>query len=111
VEEYPRLYASLGDTIENKEFNHNSGSNDQLQFRKVASCKYNLEQLLSAGLDGPVFGNSKNQMTESDKMLLDDLAEADTRPISILNIIRSLCLIWRSDAVVVLGIRMLVPGR
>jgi phosphoenolpyruvate carboxylase len=42
----------------------------------VASCKFNLEQLLSAGLEGAVFQRPENQMTDEDKQLLDSLADA-----------------------------------
>ena len=70
------FYASLGDTIENKEVQVTvQGQTISSNFGKVASCKYNLEQLLSAGLEGVVFGNSQNQMTDEDKALLDELAE------------------------------------
>lgn len=70
------FYASLGDTIENKEVQITiQGQTISSNFGKTASCRYNLEQLLSAGLEGPVFGNSQNQMTDADKKLLDELAE------------------------------------
>jgi len=70
------FYASLGDTIENKEVQITiQGQTISSNFGKVASCKYNLEQLLSAGLDGSVFGSPANQMTEEDKRLLDELAD------------------------------------
>ncbi len=71
------FYASLGDTIENQEVQVTiQGQTISSNFGKVASCKYNLEQLLSAGIEGAVFGNSKNKMTENEKLLLDELADA-----------------------------------
>ncbi len=71
------FYASLGDTIENQEVQVTiQGQTISSNFGKVASCKFNLEQLLSAGIEGSVFGNSKNNMNESEKALLDELAEA-----------------------------------
>ncbi|HMI67157.1 MAG TPA: phosphoenolpyruvate carboxylase [Cyclobacteriaceae bacterium] len=71
------FYASLGDTIENQEVQITiQGQTISSNFGKIASCKFNLEQLLSAGLEGPVFGNSQNKMKEEDKKLLDELAEA-----------------------------------
>ena len=47
-------------------------------FGKVNSCQYNLEQLLSAGLEGMVFGH-QGSLTNEDKALLDQLAEAAYR--------------------------------
>ena len=71
------FYASLGDTIENQEVQVTiQGQTISSNFGKVASCKFNLEQLLSAGIEGSVFGNAKNSMNESEKALLDELAEA-----------------------------------
>jgi phosphoenolpyruvate carboxylase len=71
------FYASLGDTIENEEVQITvQGQTISSNFGKVASCKYNLEQLLSAGLEGAVFKRPDNQMTEKDKQLLDQLADA-----------------------------------
>ncbi len=71
------FYASLGDTIENQEVQVTiQGQTISSNFGKVTSCKYNLEQLLSAGIEGAVFGNKKNKMSEEEKALLDELAEA-----------------------------------
>jgi phosphoenolpyruvate carboxylase len=69
------FYASLGDTIENEEVQITiQGQTISSNFGKVTSCKYNLEQLLSAGLQGSVFKRSDNQLTHQDKELLDELA-------------------------------------
>ncbi len=71
------FYASLGDTIENQEVQVTiQGQTISSNFGKIASCKYNLEQLLSAGIEGAVFGDKSNQMSDDDKTLLDELAEA-----------------------------------
>lgn len=70
------FYASLGDTIENKEVQVTiQGQTISSNFGKVASCQYNLEQLLSAGLEGEVFGHGEGQLSEKDKSLLDEFAE------------------------------------
>ncbi len=70
------FYASLGDTIENEEVQITiQGQTISSNFGKVASCKYNLEQLISAGLEGVVFKRNENQLTEASKLLLDELAE------------------------------------
>lgn len=71
------FYASLGDTIENQEVQVTiQGQTISSNFGKVASCKYNLEQLLSAGIEGAVFDNGKNNMSNDEKALLDELADA-----------------------------------
>ncbi len=70
------FYASLGETIENKEVQITvQGQTISSNFGKVASCKYNLEQLLSAGLEGAVFKHAQNRMSDENKELLDELAE------------------------------------
>ena len=70
------FYASLGDTIENEEVQITiQGQTISSNFGKVASCTYNLEQLISAGLEGVVFKRNENQLTEESKLLLDALAE------------------------------------
>lgn len=73
------FYASLGDSIENNEVQVTiQGQTISSNFGKVASCQYNLEQLLSAGLEGRVFGHP-NQLSNENKTLLDQLAEAGHR--------------------------------
>lgn len=70
------FYASLGETIENKEVQITvQGQTISSNFGIVASCKYNLEQLLSAGLEGAVFKHAQNRMNDTDKVLLDELAD------------------------------------
>jgi phosphoenolpyruvate carboxylase len=70
------FYASLGDTIEHEEVQVTiQGQTISSNFGKIASSKYNLEQLLSAGLEGAVFKRAENQLTDTDKLLLDELAE------------------------------------
>jgi phosphoenolpyruvate carboxylase len=71
------FYASLGETIENEEVQITiQGQTISSNFGKVASCKYNLEQLLSAGLEGAVFKNPENQLSNDQKEILDELAES-----------------------------------
>jgi len=71
------FYASLGDTIENEEVQITvQGQTISSNFGKIASCKYNLEQLLSAGLEGAVFQREEHQLSEEQKKVLDELAEA-----------------------------------
>ena len=71
------FYASLGDSIENSEVQVTiQGQTISSNFGKEASCQYNLEQLLSAGLEGKVFGHLSGKLTNDDKALLDKLADA-----------------------------------
>ncbi len=70
------FYASLGDTIEHEEVQVTvQGQTISSNFGKIASSKYNLEQLISAGLEGSVFARTEMQMTDADKNLLDNLAD------------------------------------
>ncbi|MBX2894553.1 MAG: phosphoenolpyruvate carboxylase [Cyclobacteriaceae bacterium] len=70
------FYASLGDTIENEEVQITiQGQTISSNFGRVASCKYNLEQLISAGLEGDLFKRDESQLTEEQKKILDDLAD------------------------------------
>ena len=70
------FYASLGDTIETEQVQITiQGQTISSNFGKLASCKYNLEQLLSAGIMGDVFESPENNLSEESKALLDELAE------------------------------------
>jgi phosphoenolpyruvate carboxylase len=70
------FYASLGDTIEDREVQVTiQGQTISSNFGKPTSCIFNLEQLLSAGIENAVFSNKKNQTTEKEKGVLDTLAQ------------------------------------
>ena len=67
----------MGDTIENEEVQITiQGQTISSNFGKVGSCKYNLEQLISAGLEGDVFKRDESQLSDEQKKILDELAEA-----------------------------------
>lgn len=69
------FYASLGPTIESKEIQITiQGQTISSNFGRLASCTYNLEQLLSAGVEHDVF-SSGTAFTEEEKKLMDELAE------------------------------------
>lgn len=69
------FYASLGDTIEDKEVQITiQGQTISSNFGKPVSSSYNLEQLLSAGLENDVFRGMKS-LSDKEKSLLDSLAE------------------------------------
>jgi phosphoenolpyruvate carboxylase len=68
------FYASLGNQIESKEIQITiQGQTISSGFGKPASCQYNLEQLLSAGIENEVF-NAMDELTIEDKQLIDQLA-------------------------------------
>lgn len=70
------FYASLGDTIEDKEVQVTvQGQTISSNFGKFESCLYNLEQLLSAGIENDVFLRHSNNLTDDDKVLLELLAK------------------------------------
>jgi phosphoenolpyruvate carboxylase len=71
------FYASLGDTIEDKEVQVTiQGQTISSNFGKPVSCLFNLEQLLSAGIENEVFKSKKNQLSTKEKDVLESLAEA-----------------------------------
>lgn len=71
------FYASLGETIEDKEVQITiQGQTISSNFGNPASCLFNLEQLLSAGIENDVFHSKKIQLSVSEKQLLESLAEA-----------------------------------
>lgn len=70
------FYASLGNTIEKEQVQITiQGQTISSNFGKLASCKYNLEQLLSAGIMGNVFESDENNLSDESKQLLDELAD------------------------------------
>lgn len=70
------FYASLGDTIEDKEVQITiQGQTISSNFGKPASCLFNLEQLVSAGLENDVFRTKRKQLNEKEKELLETLAK------------------------------------
>jgi phosphoenolpyruvate carboxylase len=74
------FYASLGDTIEDKEVQVTvQGQTISSNFGKPVSCLFNLEQLLSAGIENDVFGKKSPVMTDKEKNLLENLAKAGHR--------------------------------
>jgi len=74
------FYSSLGDTIENDEVQITiQGQTISSNFGKPASCRYNIEQLLSAGLESAISRRPETQMSEADKKLLDELADEGYR--------------------------------
>lgn len=74
------FYASLGDTIEDKEVQVTvQGQTISSNFGKPVSCLFNLEQLLSAGIENDVFRNKVPALTDKEKNLIEILAKAGHR--------------------------------
>ena len=70
-----KFYASLGDFVESDQIQLTiQGQTISSNFGTVDSCQYNLEQLLSAGLQNRVINVKKNNATKDDKALLEKLA-------------------------------------
>lgn len=71
------FYASLGDTIENEEVQITiQGQTISSNYGKVESCRYNLEQLISAGVKNHVFPHNVHSFSTAEKKLMADLASA-----------------------------------
>ncbi|HEY0742849.1 MAG TPA: phosphoenolpyruvate carboxylase [Chryseosolibacter sp.] len=71
------FYASLGETIEDKEVQITiQGQTISSNFGKPVSCQFNLEQLVSAGIENDVFRNKRIQLSDKEKQTLEALAEA-----------------------------------
>ncbi|OAB26412.1 Phosphoenolpyruvate carboxylase, type 1 [Flavobacterium fryxellicola] len=70
-----KFYASLGPNIENNEIQVTvQGQTISSNFGTLDSCRYNLENLLSAGVTNQVFGKGDNELTLEEKSILDQLA-------------------------------------
>lgn len=70
-----KFYASLGSTIENQEIQVTiQGQTISSNFGTLDSCRHNLENLLSAGVANQVFNKDENNLSGSDKAIIDELA-------------------------------------
>ncbi|MBP2282091.1 phosphoenolpyruvate carboxylase [Flavobacterium sp. CG_23.5] len=70
-----KFYASLGPNIENNEIQITvQGQTISSNFGTLDSCRYNLENLLSAGVTNQVFNKGQNELTINEKDILDKLA-------------------------------------
>ena len=71
-----KFYASLGPKIENKEIQITvQGQTISSNFGTLDSCRYNIENLLSAGVTNQVFGKDKNELTPEETQILNQLAD------------------------------------
>ncbi len=70
------FYASLGSKIEDQEVQVTiQGQTISSNYGKVGSCRYNMEQLLSAGLENHLFADDNRILNEEERDLLDQLAD------------------------------------
>ncbi|WP_369014536.1 phosphoenolpyruvate carboxylase [Flavobacterium anhuiense] len=70
-----KFYASLGPKIENNEIQITvQGQTISSNFGTLDSCRYNIENLLSAGVTNQVFSKEKNELTVEETQILTDLA-------------------------------------
>jgi len=70
-----KFYASLGSTIENQEIQLTvQGQTISSNFGTLDSCRYNLENLLSAGVANQIFNKDENNLSENEIEIMDKLA-------------------------------------
>ncbi len=71
-----KFYASLGSNIENEEIQLTiQGQTITSNFGTIQSSQYNLEQLLSAGISNELFADTRMQLSQRDRTLMDDLGK------------------------------------
>ena len=71
-----KFYASLGSTIENQEIQLTvQGQTISSNFGTTDSCRYNLENLLSAGIANQVFNKNEINLSDADKNIIDELSD------------------------------------
>lgn len=70
-----KFYASLGSSIENQQIQVTvQGQTISSNFGTLDSCRYNLENLLTAGVNNQVFKGNENKLSNKDKEILDELS-------------------------------------
>ncbi|WOD45241.1 phosphoenolpyruvate carboxylase [Hwangdonia lutea] len=70
-----QFYSSLGPTIEDKEVQLTiQGQTISSNFGTLDSSQYNLEQLISSGIDNRISGG-RNKLSDADRAVMTDLAE------------------------------------
>jgi phosphoenolpyruvate carboxylase len=71
-----QFYASMGTFVESDEIQLTvQGQTISSNFGTIDSCQYNLEQLLSAGIQNRVLNLDSNDSKKEDKSILDNLAK------------------------------------
>ena len=71
-----QFYASMGEFVESDQIQLTvQGQTISSNFGTVDSCKYNLEQLLSAGIQNRVLNYDVNHNNKKDRIIIDNLAK------------------------------------
>jgi phosphoenolpyruvate carboxylase len=71
-----KFYASLGNNIENEEIQITiQGQTITSNFGTIQSSQFNLEQLLSAGLSNEIFSDTRMQISQHERHLLEELGK------------------------------------
>ncbi len=69
------FYASMGDTIQSDDIQLTvQGQTISSNFGTLDSSQYNLEQLLSSGIENQIFNPGKNNLSSKDKLLMESVA-------------------------------------
>jgi phosphoenolpyruvate carboxylase len=69
-----QFYASMGNQIENEEIQLTvQGQTITSNFGTIQSAQYNLEQLVSAGVSQTLFADTKKQLSQQDRLILETL--------------------------------------
>ena len=69
-----KFYASMGSNIENEEIQLTiQGQTITSNFGTIQSSQYNLEQLMSAGISNELFAESRIQLSQHDRYLMEEL--------------------------------------
>ncbi len=70
-----QFYASLGNFVESDEIQITvQGQTISSNFGTIQSCQYNLEQLLSSGIQNRILNDSSEASNKEDKLILENLA-------------------------------------
>ncbi|MFT3796675.1 phosphoenolpyruvate carboxylase [Flavobacterium sp.] len=78
-----KFYASLGPEIENHEIQLTiQGQTISSNFGTADSCRFNLENLLSAGVSNHLYDTNKNRLSVQEKQILDELSQIGYRKYS-----------------------------
>ena len=74
------FYASMGDTIQSDDIQLTvQGQTISSNFGTLDSSQYNLEQLLSSGIENQIFNPGKNNLSSNDKLLMESVAALSYR--------------------------------
>jgi len=74
------FYASMGDSIQSDDIQLTvQGQTISSNFGTLDSSQYNLEQLLSSGIENRIFSPGKNNLTKEERFLMEQIAKSSYR--------------------------------